>query len=646
MDHPFDIEQDNNPSLYESSALTVENNPQTLNDSNPPPANVSHNGTNPSGEHFENSPDSKDVNNAMNGFNGSVNSPSISGKQAGATAFPNNEDDYFNNSINITNTVKHLLESNKLAVNIHKTEKLINSSVIVYLIELVNIDTEDKIVVKRRYSEFKSFRDCLNKLFPTIIIPPIPEKHSFMQLFFNSLNTDNELHLIEFRSRFFHNFLNDVIKIPLFKTNSLVLKFLDPNYELCWYNALNEPPINTIPKNLLLANPINPMDQNGLYLLLPKISNFQNSNISELYKLNLDSLGHLNDQILKLNSQMVHLKLPKNKFSGIPIELINFEVYIIHNLKILRKINKFNLGHVKNFKSLLMALINLGGNLNNFSLEIYELNRSLSTLIEKFGSIIDLNYLNYENFLINNFVPNFSEIIIQIYHYFNVGLNLMNFYKFKIYQFKILFKTKFSYLHQLANLNINNGSLSNLSQLNLNSPSINNIIKNNQLEKKKSWYQIFGGNKGKAPAKVSSVHIDNRSSMDSTTSSPSRPVSSGTTSVGGSPGASTNASARNSFTESSEPALEHSNDNTNQDLNRKIENLERELNKLDHLIDLLNNDLEALTKEIMINFHDFCKFIEKKWLFIFLSFIRSSKQLFHENLNNWTEFKLVFDQVS
>lgn len=34
------------------------------------------------------------------------------------------------------------------------------------------------ISVRRRYSEFESLRNILVKLFPTLIIPPIPEKHS------------------------------------------------------------------------------------------------------------------------------------------------------------------------------------------------------------------------------------------------------------------------------------------------------------------------------------------------------------------------------------------------------------------------------------------------------------------------------------
>lgn len=34
------------------------------------------------------------------------------------------------------------------------------------------------MTLRRRYSEFASFREALVRLFPTLIIPPIPEKHS------------------------------------------------------------------------------------------------------------------------------------------------------------------------------------------------------------------------------------------------------------------------------------------------------------------------------------------------------------------------------------------------------------------------------------------------------------------------------------
>ncbi|EGV65852.1 Sorting nexin-41 [Yamadazyma tenuis] len=538
MDHPFDIEQDNNPSLY--------------------------------GNSFQ-------------------------------------DDQYFNKSLSVSSTLHKLLASSTLQIEIAQTEKLINSNIIVYLIKVFDSETTDHIIVKRRYSEFKSFRDNLLKLYPTKLIPPIPEKHSLLSYVLNSINANNEVELIGFRKRFFNQFMIDLIAVRFLNSSPFLQKFLDPNYELCWNNALNESPISNLPKSLLLSNPLDPTDQNGLYLLLPKINSFHNNNLSELYKLNLDPLSHMNDSLLRLSNQINFAKFPVNEFVTIPTNIINFETYILHNLKILKNLHKYNAGHIKNFKLLLSIMINLGGNLNNFSLEIYELNTHLSNLIEKFGSIIDLNFLNFENFLFENFIPHWHETITQLYQYFNIALNLLNFYKYKILQFKILFNTKFAIFNQLTNLNTSL-SVNDLNHLNeLNSPSINNLVKSYQsrgsLRTKKSWFRVFGGSNATAASSLPSPALSAKANNSSST--PSTP--------------------------------------DNPDARIKIEYLERELNKLDQLIDLMNHDLVSLTKEIDHNLGEFAKLIEKKWLEVFLNFIQSTKQLFIENLSNWQEFKDAFE---
>lgn len=566
MDHPFDIEQDNNPSLYGSS------------------------------------------------FN------------------------YFNNSLSISSQLNSLLLSENLVIRIETTEKLINSSIIVYLIEIYNSEDPDKkIVVKRRYSEFKSFRDYLLKLYPTIIFPPIPEKHSLFSYVWNSINNNNEYELIEFRKRYFNNFLNDLceLKSLISSSNQFISKFFDPNYELCWNNALLEPPISNLPKNLLLSNPINSIDQNGLYLLLPKLTQFLTCNFLELYKLNLDGLNQINNNLLKLNNQCNFHKFPQNKFQTIPSDLINFETYILNNLQILSQLNKHNITNVKSFKQLLSILINLGGNLNNFSLEIYELNLGLSTLIEKFGSVIDLNYLNYEKFLFEMFIPTWYELINQLFQYFNSALNLIAFYKFKIFQFLILFKTKFKHVKQLLSIMNSNVNLNHLSTL--NSPSINNLIKNSKLKSKSSWYKVFGGNNrmynndfGDNVSINESISETINQTFDDSFDKPSILDQS------------------SSINDSLNKTVPHE-DNQHFQINDpetqfRVQLIQKELIKLNQLIELMNVDLDCLTTEIIRSLTDFNKLIEKRWCFIFLSFIQSTKSLFMENLNNWQEFKQSFEQ--
>ncbi|CAK9441309.1 uncharacterized protein LODBEIA_P51780 [Lodderomyces beijingensis] len=90
-------------------------------------------------------------------------------------------------SINFESRVTKLLKP-KVRVKIHITEAgnsnegMANASkkYVVYTIKLINLDKKnDEILTRRRYSDFESLRDILTKIFPLIIIPPIPPKNYF-----------------------------------------------------------------------------------------------------------------------------------------------------------------------------------------------------------------------------------------------------------------------------------------------------------------------------------------------------------------------------------------------------------------------------------------------------------------------------------
>ena len=218
---------------------------------------------------------------------------------------------------------------------------------------------------------------------------------------------------------------------------------------------MNEPPVNLIPDNLLLANPINPADQNGLYSLLPVVNGFDfNSNID-----NLSSLKKINDDLYKLNDQVKLYELKgfeqDLKFS-IPDELIQFEIKFHQTIKNISDLNKLNVKTTKSYRSLVDTLIDLGGNLNNFSLQVYQQksgsNNELLEAIEKFGSTMDQSFLNFESFILNQLIPQWQEPVDQMILYFHGSLNLIKFYKYKVIQFKILYKLKFNKFQQLINL--------------------------------------------------------------------------------------------------------------------------------------------------------------------------------------------------
>jgi len=71
-------------------------------------------------------------------------------------------------------------------------------------------------VVGRRYSDFVWLRAFLRKMYPTQIVPPIPEKKA-------SKRTQRH---VEKRMRILTYFLNDLIGIPEFRNNKMVEGFL------------------------------------------------------------------------------------------------------------------------------------------------------------------------------------------------------------------------------------------------------------------------------------------------------------------------------------------------------------------------------------------------------------------------------------
>lgn len=559
--------------------------------------------------------------------------------------FPNA--DLVNNSIFLSNKIAQLLNDPQLSIDVISSEKLLGSSIVVYSVEISTPSSQEPVIVKRRYSEFKSLRDTLLKLFPTLVIPPIPEKHSIFTYLISSIQNAQETTIVEMRIRYFRSFLRDLVfsSDKALRNCALVHKFLDPNYELGWNNAINEPPASLIPKNLLLANPVSPTDQNGLYTLLPAVNGFEFATSGGAKTDSMGSLKRANEDLHKLHRDISVFELkedsskkefaeiaPEKIFADIPVELINYEINFTANIKVLSDANKLNSRSIKNFRLIIGILIELGGNLNNFSLQIHEAgnpDKSLSQLVEKFGSTMDSTFLNFESFLINNVIPDWQEPINQLIQYYVTAVQLIKFYKYKLVQFKLLYRLKFTKFQELASFSSSVESqlqLSSLKNLNIDSPSIHHAIRKIELKQKlqhmrslsskKSWYGLFGGNKPSFSLPDDPFATQNQPNAQQ---------------VHGS-----------SVTEEAD-AYRHNEPQTGpqQDFHfqHKLQHIEKELNKLDQLIELVNTDMHKLTKSLSGSLGEFLVRIEKKWLVIILDFIRAGKQFFEENLANWDELR-------
>lgn len=83
---------------------------------------------------------------------------------------------------------------------------------------------------KRRYSEFEAFRDAMVKLFPTLIVPPIPSKHTLGDYAAKQSKAKEDATIIARRKRMLQVFLNRIAKHPTLSKSEVFRKFLDGRY--------------------------------------------------------------------------------------------------------------------------------------------------------------------------------------------------------------------------------------------------------------------------------------------------------------------------------------------------------------------------------------------------------------------------------
>jgi hypothetical protein len=83
--------------------------------------------------------------------------------------------------------------------------------------------------VRRRYSEFASLRATLVNLHPTLIIPPIPEKHTMADYAAKPTKAKEDAGIIELRKRMLAIFLNRCRRMKDVFEDGVFWRFLDPH---------------------------------------------------------------------------------------------------------------------------------------------------------------------------------------------------------------------------------------------------------------------------------------------------------------------------------------------------------------------------------------------------------------------------------
>ena len=121
--------------------------------------------------------------------------------------------------------------------------------------------------VRRRYSEFSSLRQTLVSLHPTLIIPPIPEKHSMADYAAKPTKAKEDAGIIDLRKRMLAVFLNRCRKMKEVREDGVWWRFLDPNAS--WNEVLHSAPVMSIPKSNMKAPPLNPSNPTTAHQWLP-----------------------------------------------------------------------------------------------------------------------------------------------------------------------------------------------------------------------------------------------------------------------------------------------------------------------------------------------------------------------------------------
>ncbi|KAI1824780.1 hypothetical protein F4861DRAFT_226554 [Xylaria intraflava] len=275
--------------------------------------------------------------------------------------------------------------------------------------------------VRRRYSEFASLRDALTKLHPTLIIPPIPEKHTMADYAANPTNAKQDQQIIDLRKRMLAVFLNRCRKMDQVREDGILWRFLDPN--VSWNEVLHSHPLSSIPKSVLKAPPLDTANPTPAHAYLPipsssaRLRNPSNSSSAAVF-----------DSSSTVASQVLH-RFPSDARDLSEHDLDPYFIAYESSIKELEnalmgpmeKVNRRTLSHLS---ALASDLSDLGAKFNAFALS--EPSASLAAAIERVGQAADSSYIATEE-LSSSLGANFAEPMRENAQFAGVVRNVLRY---------------------------------------------------------------------------------------------------------------------------------------------------------------------------------------------------------------------------
>ncbi|KAI8320246.1 hypothetical protein GQ54DRAFT_263891 [Martensiomyces pterosporus] len=257
-------------------------------------------------------------------------------------------------------------------VHINEAEKLSESGASFIAYSIVFGDYE----VKRRYSEFESLRSCLCRLYPTFIVPPIPEKHSIAQYAVLQKRAKEDQYIIERRKRMLEHFINHLVEHPILSSEHIVHRFLENG--VSWTEVLHSPVITNLPKSPLHSSPSRAPGSSindGSNVQMPKIA-ATNSFAGDV------PVPSTLAPIKNVEARWMDCELFTNKYAN------QFTGVVEKNeSRIYRKLGELSADYAE-----------LGATLNGFSLLEQE-HELLAAAIEKAGQAVDSSYIEINQLL-------------------------------------------------------------------------------------------------------------------------------------------------------------------------------------------------------------------------------------------------------
>ncbi|KAI9876860.1 MAG: Sorting nexin, cytoplasm-to-vacuole targeting pathway/endosomal sorting [Pleopsidium flavum] len=270
-------------------------------------------------------------------------------------------------------------------------------SYIVYTIRTGDLE------VRRRYSEFSSLRATLVNLHPTLIIPPIPEKHSMADYAAKPTKAKEDMGIIDLRKRMLSVFLNRCRKMKEVREDGVWWRFLDPNAS--WGEVLHSHPVASIPKSNMKAPPLDPSNPTPAHNWLPVPSS--SAKLKSASSTSSSGTPSSPPEHSTMASSAAHTIPGPQVFGRFPPTSQNLseqdlDPYFVHfetstrelELLLQSSIEKVNRRTLTHLSALSTDLAELGARYNGFSLS--EQSPTLAAAIERIGQAVDSSYIATE----------------------------------------------------------------------------------------------------------------------------------------------------------------------------------------------------------------------------------------------------------